>query len=332
MDMDVLDLGIAPDLLFTTNEVEAGVSLLQDVYNELPAAPSIEQKMEEDKTQSLQQQQAGLQWLEATSDLQDLFALDEVKQVMMENEEEESTEGLIEEMETFLQTHESVEEPAAVEEVGLPLANSTFTEEETMEAEKLIDQLFKGTIQIEKEEQEVNPMEDSGFYDMSNVSQIVTEDGRNIVIFIAPPSPLLPTVVEEPLAGAAATAEQVVLSPPVSVSDSDSDWTPDSPAVVASTSRGRPAVKRKAETAVSKTKKRSPYSIQDRKERKKLQNVEAARRYRDKKKAEQNTVETEEQQLQRKNAALTAKVNEMENEAKTLMKLLKELGILKTKK
>ena len=57
--------------------------------------------------------------------------------------------------------------------------------------------------------------------------------------------------------------------------------------------------------------------------------MEAARRYRDKKKAEQNVIETEEEGLARKNGELKGKVNEIENELKTLKKLMAELGLIK---
>ena len=63
---------------------------------------------------------------------------------------------------------------------------------------------------------------------------------------------------------------------------------------------------------------------------KKQQNVEAARRYRDKKKAEQCDVETEESVLLSKNKQLKGEVAELEAELKTMKKLMTELGILKS--
>merc|ERR1711902_326126 len=102
--------------------------------------------------------------------------------------------------------------------------------------------------------------------------------------------------------------------------DADSEWTPDSP----KSAKGRPPVKRNA-----KQRKRSTPYITDKKERKKHQNVEAARRYRDKKKAEQCNIEDEEHGLMRRNKELKAKVSEMEAEMKTMKKLMTELGILK---
>jgi len=145
---------------------------------------------------------------------------------------------------------------------------------------------------------------DSGFFDMSNVTEVFTEDGRQIIIMVAPPSPT-PTK----------TAEENHVE-----SDADSEWTPDSP----KSAKGRPPVKRN-----EKKRKRSTPYITDKKERKKHQNVEAARRYRDKKKEEQSSIEDEEQDLVRRNKELKAKVSEMEAEMKTMKKLMKELGILK---
>ena len=75
-------------------------------------------------------------------------------------------------------------------------------------------------------------------------------------------------------------------------------------------------------------KKRGPYklstyhNIKDKKERKKAQNVEAARRYRDKKKAESDSVFAEEAQLAERNKKLRSKAAEIENEVKTLKKLM----------
>merc|ERR1711993_142103 len=66
---------------------------------------------------------------------------------------------------------------------------------------------------------------DSGFFDMSNVTEVFTEDGRQIIIMVAPPSPT-PTK----------TAEENNVE-----SDADSEWTPDSP----KSAKGRPPVKRK---------------------------------------------------------------------------------------
>ena len=82
-------------------------------------------------------------------------------------------------------------------------------------------------------------------------------------------------------------------------------------------------------------KKRKPYErktsmrrtkqpVIDKKERKKIQNGEAARRYRDKKKNEQQLLDEELDELVEKNISLKSQVNEKENELKTLKKLMVE--------
>jgi len=67
----------------------------------------------------------------------------------------------------------------------------------------------------------------------------------------------------------------------------------------------------------------------DKKERKKQQNVEAARRYRDKKKSELLNVESVEQTLADKNKGLKSEVADLEVKVRTMKQLMVELGILK---
>merc|ERR1711881_197406 len=65
------------------------------------------------------------------------------------------------------------------------------------------------------------------------------------------------------------------------------------------------------------------------KERKKWQNVEAARRYRDKKKAQEQKQGTEEQELRKKNEQLKGELSGIESELTTIKKLMTELGLIK---
>merc|ERR1712206_57069 len=155
-----------------------------------------------------------------------------------------------------------------------------------------------------------------GFIDMTTTAHHhITVDGQDIFIVVAPPSPehkpeVVTTLVTAPESFAS-------LADPV-----DPDWTPDSP----KTTKGRPPVKRTSPK--TKSSRKAPY-IKDKKERKKQQNVEAARRYRDKKKVEQSEVETEEQALCSRNKKLKSQVQELEAEVKTMKKLMLELNILK---
>merc|ERR1712130_951082 len=69
-----------------------------------------------------------------------------------------------------------------------------------------------------------------------------------------------------------------------------------------------------------------PYPI-EKKERKKAQNRTAAFRYREKKKNEQDGVDTELENLSQKNIILREKLTEMETEFKYLKKLMTEAGL-----
>merc|ERR1711936_243995 len=156
---------------------------------------------------------------------------------------------------------------------------------------------------------------DSGFIDMTTAHHHITVDGQDIFIVVAPPSPehkpeVVTTLVTAPESFAS-------LADPV-----DPDWTPDSP----KTTKGRPPVKRTSPKAEANRK--APY-IKDKKERKKQQNVEAARRYRDKKKSELLNVESVEQTLADKNKGLKSEVADLEVKVRTMKQLMVELGILK---
>ncbi len=366
----------------STDNVDANISS----RIEIEATDSLAKKMEEDKRNALAfgSSDPDMKWLESTSDFQSFMDLsNDINEVKPEDENID-TQALINDVEDFLQSYEGTNTSSAALVDGskdMPLANSTFTEEETKAAEMILDSLLQGEIDIDpnlfnsldenmevvdtetpaanvaptnsaevikQEAAEHQILGDSGFFDLSSVSQIVTEDGRNVIIMVAPPSPTarreddnIPTILEEaPTSIVVSKADGMsMLETPVSpaasmLSDADSEWTPE--AATSSTSarsagsKGRPMVKR---NNISKTKaggmRKTSYSAKDKKERKKLQNVEAARRYRDKKKAEQNDIDSEEAALTERNKTLTAEVTELESEIRTMRKLMMELGILK---
>merc|ERR1711894_602453 len=210
-------------------------------------------------------------------------------------------------------------------------------------AENILDELLKsGNMSLDdfdlssedplKEEEQVEATtietlkedpNDSGFIDITN-AQHITIDGQDIFIVVAPPSPQ--PEQEELVTSVTAPESLATLSPAHSLAQSDSDWTPDSPKA----SKGRPPVKRTSMKAKSSRKNVgcTPF-IKDKKERKKHQNVEAARRYRDKKKSEQENVESEEQALANKNKGLKSEVSDLEVKVRTMKQLMVELGILK---
>lgn len=248
----------------------------------------------------------------------------------------EETQELIREMEDFLSQYEerggsvpdlddlaeqllSMEQQQTLDsmDTSCPVTNGDLTSEDIAAAEKIIDGLFNdspGTSDILAQAIESENLQDSGFleepfeetpFNVSNVTQFTTDEG-NVIIVVAPPSN---TTTE----------------------DSDSDWTPGKSVPRRKPGR-KPAERHPLMLDGCKVTKKSYKTIKDRKERKKLQNVEAARRYRDKKKQQALDVENEEQTLLKKNRELKEQLKDVENEMKTMKKLMVELGLLKVVK
>jgi len=195
------------------------------------------------------------------------------------------------------------------------LANEVSNQQEVVEQMKVEDEIT--TEEASNQDKSIlDAANDSGFIDMTTTAHHhITVDGQDIFIVVAPPSPehkpeVVTTLVTAPESFAS-------LADPV-----DPDWTPDSP----KTTKGRPPVKRTSPKA--KSSRKAPY-IKDKKERKKQQNVEAARRYRDKKKSELLNVESVEQTLADKNKGLKSEVADLEVKVRTMKQLMVELGILK---
>merc|ERR1719266_685021 len=146
-------------------------------------------------------------------------------------------------------------------------------------------------------------------------SGLVTAEGQNVIIIIAPSSP----------------AESVATT---ATTDSDPEWSLGSPGPLSpaqlSQLRRRPE-QTKTRKKYARAKPPSPPSVTpypaDKKERKKAQNRTAAFRYREKKKSEQDLAEKELEGLAEKNRQLQEKLGEMETEFKYLKKLMVEAGL-----
>merc|ERR1711963_375811 len=161
----------------------------------------------------------------------------------------------------------------------------------------------------------------SGQYTVANVSHCVTSDGKQVII-----------VVQRPTEQATSAARKLLPRPSSSDDDEDGDpaWQPEHP------QKRRPGRKRENRVSLAAAphggvSKKSYRNIKDRKERKKIQNVEAARRYRDKKKQEQVEMEAEEAVERARNMKLRGQLKDIQSEVNTMMKLMKELGMLKSK-
>lgn len=258
---------------------------------------------------------------------------------------------LISEMETFLAQYERLDaqEGAAAAGDSVSVA-SPLTADESRQAEDILDALIAGNIKIDPSmdidegNESVSVPDDSGYLsnisdmgNVSNISEVVTEDGQKVVIIITNDLEEPQPMKEEPLSPTNSAFD-------LGSNDSDSDWSPGSRAVPTASKRKKKACVKNTKTKSGRVdkippktngRKRGPYklstyhNIKDKRERKKAQNVEAARRYRDKKKAESDSVFAEEAMLAEKNKVLRSKAAEIENEVKTLKKLMIELGLVK---
>merc|ERR1712037_661003 len=127
----------------------------------------------------------------------------------------------------------------------------------------------------------------------------VTEDGQNVIIIVAPPSP--------------AHSSSSPAHSTIYASDTDPEWVPSPCSSLRTISTESRTLKKKYQRNKPPTPPVGPYPVEKR-ERKKAQNRTAAFRYREKKKGEQNTVEDELELLALKNTELRAQLTKMETE------------------
>lgn len=174
--------------------------------------------------------------------------------------------------------------------------------------------------------------------DLNNAytTSVVSDDGQNVIIIIAPSSP-------QPQAPPSPTFTTISVNSPTpstsdyeSSCDTDPEWSP-SPNPAYTTTSPRHLQTTNTPSATKTIKKKyarskppqpptGPYP-KEKKERKKAQNRTAAFRYREKKKTEQDDIDTEIEQLSMRNVVLRDKLTEMETEFKYLKKLMTEAGL-----
>jgi len=290
------------------------------------------------------------EWLEASSDLHDMMELSELEEVKNEvvsmDDSSNDHQALIDEVELFLTRHEtstampSVDLPPEDIFEECPFSSTLLDEDDKRVAEQIIDQLFCDSINIDLNDldfsaidnnpqeiqtatstaQEVDIKEESGYVSSLNMSELEMEDGTKVIFVIAPDSPEddSASIIEVP-----SVQSEEESSIAYQELDSDESWSPAESACSPVGGKKRKPYERKSGV------RRTRQPVIDKKERKKIQNVEAARRYRDKKKNEQQLLDEELDELVEKNISLKSQVNEKENELKTLKKLMVELGLIK---
>merc|ERR1712029_1008785 len=151
-------------------------------------------------------------------------------------------------------------------------------------------------------------------------TNMMTGDGQNVVIVIAPSSPSesLVSISQDRIPSPRNTPS------PGYTQDSDQEWSP-SPASVSSPP-GPMRPRKKYARSKPPQAPTGPYPT-DKKERKKAQNRTAAFRYREKMRKQEDSVEEELEALEDKNTNLREQLSEMETEFKYLKKLMMEAGL-----
>merc|ERR1712158_148038 len=220
------------------------------------------------------------------------------------NSDMETHQSLIEELEDFFGSPTNIESDEGSR--GLDLVTKTSVTAKSPNS--ILEALASGEVYMPND-QDFTLTEEALKGAVSTTC--VTEDGQNVIIIVAPPSPAQSNFY------ASDTDPEWVPSPSSSVS-------PSSPLRTISTESR--AVKKKYQRKKPPMPPMGPYPVEKR-ERKKAQNRTAAFRYREKKKGEQNTVEEELDLLALKNTELRAKLTEMETEARLLKKLMTEAGL-----
>jgi len=171
--------------------------------------------------------------------------------------------------------------------------------------------------------------------DLNNAytTSMMSEDGQNVIIIIAPPTPNTPAdSFQEPISPNSQSPAS-----PTTTNDSDYSYDTDpewSPSTNSNTSFSTQLLSPPGQTKQRKKYARTrppqpptgPYPV-EKKERKKAQNRTAAFRYREKKKSEQDLIDEELDLLSAKNGVLKDKLTEMETEFKYLKKLMTEAGL-----
>jgi hypothetical protein len=347
------------------------------------AIPTSTSMLTEDHVNNSKDQQLPSNWMESTS-----VNLDAQPKEETDKNEIQETQDVIEEIQDFLdqfadadmdqndEVRNLVDELLSegqkanlqsMDVTDCPLANSTLNENDTAAAEDLLDHLIHGNFtseEIKELEQSIVTNNDTGYsssatpsINVSNVSEIITDDGQNIIIVIGPSShhdevqsftmDSTPTSTNKVLASLTVPiTETSIEQSEVEVSEDesnnsgeDSDWLPEDESTnlrsqfktPTATTKSKPGrrLQERTTSAVSNGRVNKIRSVKDRKERKKMQNVEAARRYRDKKKTEESKVEDEERLLMNKNSQLKETLNGIEGELNTIKKLMTELGLIK---
>lgn len=253
----------------------------------------------------------------------------------------DSNQSLIEEVETYLQDMSGVatsiltsEELKPVVEVEKKALIPAVTREEGVirkqqqgmeDNSRILKALVAGKILASADSFEdsfTSSIENSSSFELTEedlanayTTTIKTENGQDVIIIIAQPNSPASRYVPDMLASSPSLGSPAYASS----SCSDYEWSP-------SFQQQQSAQRKKYQRKNRPTLLSEPYP-RDKVERKKAQNRTAAFRYREKKKAEQDAWDTEICQLEARNTALKAKLRDLEQELRTVKRLMVDTGL-----
>jgi len=285
--------------------------------------------------------------LAASSDMESFMELDSIEEVKEEEEEdvkaalsnllpdlltqvginngavhassttEDTTQSLIDEVETYLQSVSGGVSTASLEEAWTPPPPPVKVDE----ADRIFEALTTGNV-VQQAEEDIN-------LEQALSTSVISADGENVIIILAPPSPVAEEIPAVPSPAPSFTLPTSpgysdALSP--AQSDTDAEWSPANlNRTVAAATPTRP--RKKYERKVRAKPPTGPYPL-EKKARKMAQNRSAAFKYRERKKAEQDAVDEELERLFDRNAYLKKKMSDMEIQVRCLKQLMTEtMGI-----
>jgi len=326
--MDTINQGYAPSWLESQQQhpsedvylTDLADQNADDLYMDLLASSSdMESFMELDSIEEVKEEEEEDVKAALSSLLPDLLTqvgINNMAAAVNTTSPEDTTQSLIDEVETYLQSVSGGVSTSSLEEAWTPPPPPVKVDE----ADRIFEALTTGNV-VQQAEEDIN-------LEQALSTSVISADGENVIIILAPPSPVAEEIPAVPSPAPSFTLPTSpgysdALSP--AQSDTDAEWSPANlnRTVAATTPRPR----KKYERKVRAKPPTGPYPL-EKKARKMAQNRSAAFKYRERKKAEQDAVDEELERLFDRNAYLKKKMSDMEIQVRCLKQLMTEtMGI-----
>jgi len=324
--MDTLNQGYAPSWLESQQQHPSEDVYLADLADQnaddlfmdlLASSSDMESFMELDSIEEVKEEEEEEDVKAALSNLlPDLLTQVGINNMAAVNtaSPEDTTQSLIDEVETYLQSVSGGVSTSSLQEAWSPPPPVKVDE-----ADRIFEALTTGNVVHQAEEEEINLEE-------ALSTSVISADGENVIIILAPSPttddaaiPTVPSPAPSFTLPTSPSFDDAALSP--AQSDPDTEWSP------ANLSRAVAKPRKKYERKVRAKPPTGPYPL-EKKARKMAQNRSAAFKYRERKKAEQDAVDEELDRLFDRNAYLKKKMSDMEIQVRCLKQLMTEtMGI-----